>query len=67
MSAVQKKKQRGLFNTLDELWHDCEMEGEFVPAWEYKAKLARENTTPKPPTEEDNINKVMQEIGWIDG
>jgi len=51
----------------DQLFHNCDMEGEFVPAWEYKAKLARENPTPKPPTEEDNINKVMQEIGWPNG
>lgn len=62
-----EKRSKEDFLTPDELWHDCEMEGEFVPAWEYKAKLARENPTPKPPTEEDNINKVMQEIGWLDG
>ena len=62
-----EKRSKEDFLTPDELWHDCEMEGEFVPAWEYKAKLARENPAPKPPTEEDNINKVMQEIGWPNG
>jgi len=51
----------------DQLWHDCEMEGEFVPAWEYRAKVNKQNPQPKAPTEEDNINKVMQEIGWPNG
>lgn len=51
----------------DQLFHNCDMEGEFVPAWEYKAKLNKQNPQPKAPTEEDNINKVMQEIGWPNG
>ncbi len=51
----------------DQLFHNCDMEGEFVPAWEYKAKIAKQSPQPKAPSESDNINKVMQDIGWPNG
>jgi len=48
-----------------ELFHNCEMEGEFVPAWEYQSKLNQQNPQPTKPTPEENEVKVLKEIGWL--
>ena len=49
----------------DELFHNCEMEGEFVPAWEYQAKLNKQNPQPTKPTPEENEVKVLKDVGWL--
>jgi len=48
-----------------ELFHNCEMEGEFVPSWEYQSKLNQQNPQPTKPTSEENEVKVLKEIGWL--
>lgn len=61
--AEKKSKEDKLPS--NELFHNCEKEGEFVPAWEYQSKLNRQNPQPTKPTSEENEVKVLKEIGWL--
>lgn len=61
--AEKKSKEDKL--PASELFHNCEMEGEFVPAWEYQSKLNQQNPQPTKPTPEENEVKVLKEIGWL--
>ena len=49
----------------EQRYHDCEMEGEFVPEREYKAKLDQQNPQPIKPTPEENEVKVLKDVGWL--
>ena len=60
--AEKKSKEDKLPS--NELFHNCEMEGEFVPAWEYQAKLNQQNPQPTKPTPEENEVNLLKELGW---